>query len=57
MFKLLRLLCQDERGISTVEYAVLAVGVALVVMTGVSYLGGNINQAFTDIAARIGGAI
>ena len=57
MLKLLRPLLRDQRGVSSVEYAVLAVGLGLIVMTGASYLAGNINQAFTDIAERVVAAI
>jgi Flp pilus assembly pilin Flp len=57
MLKLLRSLRRDEQGVSTVEYAVLAVGVALVIMTGATYLGGNINKAMFDIASTLTGAV
>jgi pilus assembly protein Flp/PilA len=53
MSKLWRRLRNDERGVSSVEYAVLAVGIALVVLTGAQYLGGNINLAFKDVASKL----
>ena len=53
MQKLLRRLRRDDRGVSSIEYAVLAVGVALVVLTGAQYLGGNINGALTTIASNL----
>jgi pilus assembly protein Flp/PilA len=44
---------KDERGVSSIEYAVLAVGIALIVLTGAQYLGGNVNSAFSTIASNL----
>ena len=48
-----RFLLRDESAVSSIEYAVLAVGIALLVLTGAQYLGGNINSAFTAIGERL----
>jgi Flp pilus assembly pilin Flp len=53
MQNFIRRLWGDDRGVSSIEYAVLAVGIALVVLTGAQYLGGNINSAFTKIASNL----
>ncbi len=57
MLNLFRRLCGDDRGVSSIEYAVLAVGIALIVLTGAQYLGGNINGAFTNIASKLTASI
>jgi Flp pilus assembly pilin Flp len=57
MWMLWQTLYNDERGVSSIEYAVLAVGIALIVLTGAQYLGGNINLAFKSIASKLTGAI
>ena len=53
MSKLWRRLCDDENGVSSIEYAVLAVGIALIVLSGAKYLGGNVNSAFSTIASKL----
>lgn len=47
MIKLLKKLQRDERGVSAVEYAILAAVVVVAVATGVSTFGGNITNLFS----------
>ncbi len=53
MSKLWRRLCNDDNCVSSIEYAVLAVGIALIVLSGAQYLGGNINSAFKFVASKL----
>jgi pilus assembly protein Flp/PilA len=53
MFKFLRKFRRDERGISSIEYAMLAVGVALAILTGAKFLGGSINNGLNTIGTDI----
>lgn len=49
MFKFLK----DVRGISSIEYAMLAVGVALAILAGARILGGDINNGLVTIGTTI----
>ena len=53
MFKFLRQLRRDERGISSIEYAMLAVGVALAILAGAQFLGNSINNGLSTIGTDI----
>jgi pilus assembly protein Flp/PilA len=44
---------RDERGVVYVEYALLITVIALVVITGASLLGTNINGLFDNVANYI----
>ncbi|MFQ6671976.1 MAG: Flp family type IVb pilin [Candidatus Tectimicrobiota bacterium] len=43
----------DEEGASTVEYAILLVGVAAVVVAAVSLLGGTVKGMFENVAPQV----
>ena len=53
MRKLLSSLRRDERGISSIEYAMLAVGVALAILAGAQFLGGSINNGLSTIGSDV----
>ena len=46
---------KDERGVTAIEYALLAAGIAVVVGTAASTLGGKISTQFGTIGTAISG--
>ena len=46
---------KDDGGQDLIEYAILAVFIALVAFAGVSAIGANVNTQMNNIAAQIGG--
>jgi Flp pilus assembly pilin Flp len=53
MRKLLSSLRRDERGISSIEYAMLAVGIALAILAGSQFLGSSINSGLENIGSQV----
>jgi Flp pilus assembly pilin Flp len=51
--KALALLQRDEKGISALEYAILATGIVLVVMGVVFGLGTSLSKIFTTVSNSI----
>lgn len=49
MLKFLR----DTRAISSIEYAMLAVGIALAILAGARILGGDINNGLANIGEQV----
>ena len=48
---------RNERGASAVEYGLLVALIAVVIITAVTLLGGNLDQIFNKIAEAIGSTI
>jgi pilus assembly protein Flp/PilA len=44
---------KDEEGLVAIEYALIAVFVALVIIVGVTLLGKNLNDTFNYIAGKV----
>ncbi|HXQ49569.1 MAG TPA: Flp family type IVb pilin [Stellaceae bacterium] len=44
---------RNEDGVSSIEYAMLAVGIALAIFAGAQYLGNNINNALSTIGTSV----
>ena len=42
----------DEAGVTAIEYGLIAALIALVIIAGTTTLGTNLNQLFTNIAAK-----
>jgi pilus assembly protein Flp/PilA len=53
MLKFLRKFRRDERGISSIEYAMLAVGIALAILAGAQFLGNSINSGLSTIGSDV----
>ncbi len=53
MMKLAKNLWQDESGISAIEYALIAAGIALVIAVGAGVLGNAVNNKLNDVANNI----
>lgn len=47
---------RDDEGQDLIEYAFLAVFIALVVTVGLTTLGNNLNSKFSDIASQVSSA-
>ncbi|MGY2983803.1 Flp family type IVb pilin [Bradyrhizobium sp. USDA 4508] len=45
---------RDRRGVTSIEYSVLAAGIALAIVAIVSSVGGTLGNAFQNIAAYLG---
>lgn len=48
---------KDESGATAIEYSLIAALMAAAIITAVTALGGNIGTAFTNIGARLTGAV
>lgn len=44
---------QNEKGATAVEYGIMVALIAVVIIVAVTTLGGNLNDAFQDIADRV----
>ena len=55
MFKKFMKFLKDEDGVTSVEYAVMAALIALVVIAGATILGQNTDATFKDVADVIPG--
>jgi Flp pilus assembly pilin Flp len=44
---------KNKDGVSSIEYAMLAVGIALAIYKGASFLGHNINNALNTIGTSV----
>ncbi len=53
MMRLAKNLWQDESGISAIEYALLAAGIALAIIAGAQLLGNTVNNKLNDVANNI----
>ncbi len=53
MLRRLTALLGDERGVSALEYVVIAALVAVVVIGSISLLGTNVSKLFSTVASKI----
>lgn len=51
--KILRKFLNDESGATAIEYALIAAGIGLVIITGVNALGTKINGKFNTINSKL----
>ncbi len=49
----LRRFCANESGATAIEYAIIAVGIAVVLVAAVSSIGGSIKGAFTTASSGL----
>ena len=57
MMKQIRAFLSDESGISAIEYALMAAGVALAIATTIDSLGEAVKDKFSDIITELGGTL
>ena len=55
--KITYFLISKERGATAVEYALIVALIAMVIIVGLTAVGGGINTAFSNIAGKISGAV
>ena len=48
-----RLFC-DERGATSIEYAMIAAGIAVAVVTAINSLGGSVSAMFATVLGALG---
>ncbi len=48
-----RSLCRDERGATAVEYALILIFVALVIIAGLTLIGTRLTTVFRNMAAQL----
>jgi pilus assembly protein Flp/PilA len=53
MLRKLTAILSDERGVSALEYVVIAALVAVVVIGSISLLGTNVSKLFSTVATKI----
>jgi pilus assembly protein Flp/PilA len=53
MLSTLRTIFGDQRGVTALEYALIAALVAVVIIGGVSLLGTNVSKVFSTVASTI----
>ncbi len=53
MVKLAKNLWRDESGISAIEYALLAAGIAVVIIAGARLLGNAVNNRLNNVANSV----
>lgn len=46
---------KNEDGATAIEYALIAAGIAIVIIVGINLLGGNLNNTFGRISCELGG--
>jgi pilus assembly protein Flp/PilA len=49
------ILTEDDEGATAVEYALLVGLIAVIIISSVTLLGGNIDAMFNDVANQLGG--
>ena len=54
MFQVLRKLVRDESGQDIIEYALLAAGIAVLLIPVINALGGSLSGVFGRISTRLG---
>ena len=55
MLKWLRDVCEDDSGVTMIEYGLMASLVALAAVTAVTTLGTDLTTLFTNIGNKLGG--
>ena len=48
---------KDESGATAIEYGLIAALIAVVIIAGVTTLGGNLNTTFTNLSTNVGGEV
>ena len=56
MTKFMKKLSRNESGATAIEYGLIAALIAVVIIGALTALGGDLGQAFNDIAAAVSGA-
>ncbi len=54
MKNLMKSFAADERGVTSIEYAIIASGVAVAIIASVNALGGAVTAVFNDVVGQLG---
>ena len=57
MTKFFSQFAQDESGATAIEYGLIAALIAVVIIAGVTALGGNLNTTFDNLSKNVGGSV
>jgi pilus assembly protein Flp/PilA len=57
MRALLKTVSQDKKGVTAIEYGLIAGLIAIVIIVGVQLLGNNLLALFNSLAGTIGGVV
>jgi pilus assembly protein Flp/PilA len=55
MKRILTRFAQDKSGVTAIEYGLIAALVAVVIITAVTTMGGNLKSTFDSVATALGG--
>ena len=55
MRALLKTISQDKKGVTAIEYGLIAGAIAIVIIVGVQLLGTNLAALFTALSTAVGG--
>ncbi|UAL09711.1 Flp family type IVb pilin [Caulobacter segnis] len=56
MTKFVSRFLKDESGATAIEYGLIAALIAVVIISGVTVLGTNLNAKFTDVSTKVANA-
>ena len=57
MTKFFSRFAKDESGATAIEYGLIAALIAVVIIAGVTALGGNLNTTFNNLSSNVGGEV
>jgi pilus assembly protein Flp/PilA len=53
MFKSIKLIKNDEKGATAIEYGLIAALIAVAIIAGVSSVGGSLEKTFNNVSTKI----
>jgi pilus assembly protein Flp/PilA len=53
MFKFIKLIKNDEKGATAIEYGLIAALIAVAIIAGVSSVGGSLDKTFNNVSTKI----
>ena len=53
MFKFLKLIKNDDKGATAIEYGLIAALIAVAIITAVSSVGTSLNKTFTNVSGKL----
>lgn len=55
IFAMIRTVCRDEKGVTAIEYGLIAALVAIAIVGGLGSLSGGLTSLFETVAGKLGG--
>ena len=56
MFKFLKLIKNDDKGATAIEYGLIAALIAVAIITAVTSVGGSLNKTFNNVSTSLNAA-